>query len=55
MTTYTVIGHEPPRKPIDLRGRRRVVTMEQVLDNLVREPDPAAYSFDGIGIWRLKE
>lgn len=51
------IGHVPPYARIDTMhpGRKRVVTREEVENGLVREPDPEAYSYDGVGIWTLKE
>jgi hypothetical protein len=42
------IGHIPPRKPIDIRhpNRPRVITREQIEDNIHREPCHEAYKYD---------
>lgn len=49
--------HDPPYKRIDTTrlGRRRVITLQDVQNKIVREPDPAAYSYDGFGTWTLRE
>jgi hypothetical protein len=39
------IRNDPPYKRID--DRPRVITREQVEDNVHREPDLALYNFDG--------
>jgi hypothetical protein len=51
------IAHHPIHKPIDIRypGRRRVVTQLEILDNLVRQPDPAIYEQNFHGNWVLKD
>lgn len=51
------VAHVSPYKRIDTMhpGRRAVVTLQDVQNGTVREPDLAAYSYDGYGrIWRLK-
>ncbi len=52
--SYEVVGHRSPYKRIDLRGRRFVITLEEVQNNLVRHPDPAAYIFNGF-VWTLRD
>lgn len=50
-------SHNSPYKRIDIMhpGRKRWVTRQDVQDGKCREPDPEAYSYDGLGIWTLKE
>jgi len=52
------IVHRQIRPPIDIRypGRRKVITRQEVEDNLVREPDPAIYVRDPFSeTWTLRE
>jgi hypothetical protein len=52
------IGHHSPRPRIDINhpGRRLVISKKEVLDNLVREPDPMLYDWDCFGgNWVLKK
>lgn len=42
------ISHKSPYKRIDLQhlGRPRIITREQILDNIHREPCHEAYKYD---------
>lgn len=45
-----------PRIDISHPGRRRVITRQEVEDNICREPDAAVYVFDMFGdAWVLKD
>jgi hypothetical protein len=49
------IAHIPPYKRVDLSGRPRVITREQIEDNVHREPCSEAYRKDCYGNWTLKD
>lgn len=52
------IGNRPPRPKLNIQrlGWRKVITKEEVLDNLVKQPDPHFYDqCPYTDSWILKE
>ena len=50
------IAHRSPYRRVDLNGRKRVITEDDIASGRAREPDPALYDLDSANFtWRLKE
>jgi len=52
-----VVVHVPPLRRVDLThiGRPRIITREEIDDNIRKEPCAEAYKQDAFGNWHLKD
>ncbi len=52
---YEVVKHVSPYKPIELRGRRRIITVDDVMNGVTKMPDAELYDYNMITkTWTLK-